>query len=379
MRREVNDMNQKEVLLWLKEKDQGRLEELWHRGDTARRENVGDEVHLRGLIEISNYCARQCGYCGLRAGNKELERYRMKEEEIMACVEEAERYGYGTVVLQSGEDDGIETEWLASMVHRIKAETPLAVTLSMGERPDKDLEAWRKEGADRYLLRFETSDPDLYHLIHPSFPGRSIHRIEILKRLRSMGYQIGSGVMIGIPGQTYESLAGDIEIFRGLDLDMVGVGPYIPHPETPVATGEWKFFIPDEEQVPNTEEMTYKVIALTRMICPEANIPSTTALATINRELGRELGLMRGANVVMPNLTPSKYRALYEIYPSKACIGETAWECHSCLTHRIQSIGRRVGVGRGDRIHRIDSMGSLLVERKARLKKEGFKDKGLLI
>jgi biotin synthase len=125
--------------------------------------------------------------------------------------------------------------------------------------------------------------------------------------------------------------------------------------------------------------MTYKVIALTRMICPEANIPSTTALATINRELGRELGLMRGANVVMPNLTPSKYRALYEIYPSKACIGETAWECHSCLTHRIQSIGRRVGVGRGDRIHRIDSMGSLLVERKARLKKEGFKDKGLLI
>jgi len=379
MRREVNDMNQKEVLLWLKEKDQGRLEELWHRGDTARRENVGDEVHLRGLIEISNYCARQCGYCGLRAGNKELERYRMKAEEIMACVEEAERYGYGTVVLQSGEDDGIETEWLASMVHRIKAETPLAVTLSMGERPDKDLEAWRKEGADRYLLRFETSDPDLYHLIHPSFPGRSIHRIEILKRLRSMGYQIGSGVMIGIPGQTYESLAGDIEIFRGLDLDMVGVGPYIPHPETPVAIGEWKFFIPDEEQVPNTEEMTYKVIALTRMICPEVNIPSTTALATINKELGRELGLMRGANVVMPNLTPSKYRALYEIYPSKACIGETAWECHSCLTRRIQSIGRRVGGGRGDRIHRIDSMGSLLVERKGRPKKEGFKDKGLLI
>jgi biotin synthase len=369
MRREVNDMNQRGMLLWLREKDQGRLEELWHRGDTVRRENVGDEVHLRGLIEISNYCARQCGYCGLRAGNKELERYRMKEEEIMACVEEAERCGYGTVVLQSGEDDGIETEWLASMVHRIKAETPLAVTLSMGERPDKDLEAWRKAGADRYLLRFETSDPDLYHLIHPSFPGRSIHRIEILRRLRSMGYQIGSGVMIGIPGQTYESLAGDIEIFRELDLDMVGVGPYIPHPETPVATGEWKFFIPDEEQVPNTEEMTYKVIALTRMICPEANIPSTTALAMINRELGRELGLMRGANVVMPNLTPLKYRALYEIYPSKAGVRETAWECHSCLTHLIQSMGRRIGIGRGDRIHRIDSMGSLLVERKLGLKK----------
>jgi len=372
-------MNRSEILLWLKEEEEGRLEELWHQADTVRRENVGDEVHLRGLIEISNYCVRQCGYCGLRAGNKELERYRMKEEEIMACVEEAERCGYGTVVLQSGEDDGIETEWLANTVHRIKAETPLAVTLSMGERPDKDLEAWRKAGADRYLLRFETSDPDLYHLIHPSLSGRSRHRVEILRRLRSMGYQIGSGVMIGIPGQTYESLAGDIEIFRGLDLDMVGVGPYIPHPETPVATGEWKFFIPDEEQVPNTEDMTYKLIALTRMLCPEANIPSTTALATINIEQGRELGLMRGANVVMPNLTPSKYRALYEIYPSKACIRETAWECHSCLTHRIQSIGRRAGVGRGDRIHRIDSRGSLLVERKERPKKEGFKNKGLLI
>jgi len=372
-------MKRDDILHWLREENEKRLEELWHQADTVRRENLGDDVHLRGLVEISNYCVRQCGYCGLRAGNKELERYRMEEEEIMACAEEAERCGYGTVVLQSGEDDGIETEWLANTVHRIKAETPLAVTLSMGERPDKDLEAWRKAGADRYLLRFETSNPDLYHLIHPSFSGRSSHRIEILKRLRSMGYEIGSGVMIGIPGQTYESLAEDIEIFRGLDLDMVGVGPYIPHPATPLATGEWKFLISHEEQVLNTEDMTYKVIALTRMLCPEANIPSTTALATINIEQGRELGLMRGANVMMPNLTPSKYRALYEIYPSMACIGETAWECPSCLTHRIQSIGRRVGVGRGDRIHCIDSMGSLLVERKDRPKKEGFKNKGLLI
>src|SRR4030043_1398688 len=136
---------------------------------------------------------------------------------------------------------------------------------------------------------------------------------------------------------------------------MVGVGPYIPHPETPVATGEWKFFIPDEEQVPNTEEMTYKVIALTRMVCPEANIPSTTALATINREHGRELGLMRGANVVMPNLTPPKYRAMYEIYPSKACITEIPSDCHSCLNHRIQSIGRRVGTGRGNRAQKVRS------------------------
>jgi biotin synthase len=277
----------------------------------------------------------------------------MIDEEVMACVAEAERYGYGTIVFQAGEDYGIEREWFSRIIRWIKAETSLAVTLSLGERPDSDLEAWREAGADRYLLRFETSDPVLYHLFHPSLPGKESNRLAILRRLRRMGYQTGGGVMIGLPGQTYESLADDIAIFHELDLDMVGMGPYLPHPATPVGSGKWDLFIPYKDQVPNTEEMTYKVIALTRIICPEANIPSTTALATINRELGRELGLMRGANVVMPNLTPAKYRAMYEIYPAKACIQETASDCHSCLAQRIQSIGRRVGIGRGDRIHRV--------------------------
>jgi biotin synthase len=372
-------MNWGEILCWLKKEDERGLEGLWRQADEVRREHVGDEVHLRGLIEISNYCIRQCGYCGLRSGNTRLERYRMSETEIMASVAEAERYGYGTVVLQAGEDYGIETSWLADIIRRIKRKTPLALTLSMGERPDNDLEKWRRAGADRYLLRFETSDPDLYHLIHPPLPGRSSDRLAILKRLKKMGYEVGGGVMIGIPGQTYRSLADDIETFRKLDLDMIGVGPYLPHPETPLSRGEWKRNIREHEQVPNTEEMTYKVIALSRLVCPEANIPSTTALATISWEHGRELGLMRGANVVMPNLTPSKYRVLYEIYPSKACIRETARECHSWLTHRIPSIGRMIGVGRGDRIHRNDSIGALAVEGKDRPKKEGFKDKGLLI
>jgi biotin synthase len=158
--------------------------------------------------------------------------------------------------------------------------------------------------------------------------------------------------MIGIPGQTYESLARDIELFRQLDLDMIGVGPYIPHPATPLGTGEWKSAIPVDEQAPNTEEMTYKVIALARLMCSEANIPSTTALATINTATGRELGLMRGANVVMPNLTPPQYRAMYEIYPGKACIQETAPDCHMCLLRRIESIGRKPGKGRGNRTRR---------------------------
>jgi biotin synthase len=346
-------IDRKEILDWLREEDEKRLEELWQWADTVRRENVGDEVHLRGLIEISNHCLRECGYCGLRFGNKELERYRMSEEEIMACAGEAERYGYGTVVLQSGEDYGIETKWFAKLIRRIKRETQLAVTLSLGERPDRDLETWRKAGADRYLLRFETSDDDLYRLIHPSLPGGKSDRLGILKTLKKLGYETGSGIMIGIPGQTYASLARDIDLFHRLDLDMIGVGPYIPHSQTPLGQGKWKRMISKDEQVPNTEQMTYKVIALTRMVCPEANIPSTTALATINREQGRELGLMRGANVVMPNLTPLKYRVKYEIYPSKACINEIPSDCHSCLHHRIQSLGRRVGIGRGDRIHRV--------------------------
>lgn len=338
-----------EILAWLQETDAVRLEELWRQADLVRRRNVGDAVHLRGLIEISSHCVRQCGYCGLRAGNMALDRYRMTEEEILGCARQARQYGYGTVVLQAGEDYGIATGWMAALIRRIKAETSLAVTLSLGERPEPDLAAWRQAGADRYLLRFETSDPDLYRIIHPSLPGRSLDRLAILRTLKQFGYETGSGVMVGIPGQSHKSLADDLNTFRALDLDMIGVGPYIPHPATPLGRGEWLPRLPEGEQVPNTELMVYKMVALTRLVCPEANIPSTTALATINRENGRELGLARGANVVMPNLTPPEYREKYEIYPGKACITETAEACRGCLRHRIEALGRSVGTGAGGR------------------------------
>lgn len=340
-------MDKTEILRWLREQNEVRLEELWRRADAVRKEKVGDAVHLRGLIEISSYCVRQCGYCGLRAGNAGLERYRMSEEEIMQCVADAVEFGYGTVVMQAGEDYGIKTEWLADIVRRIKAQTPLAVTLSMGERPMADLVAWREAGANRYLLRFETSNPVLYEKIHPSLPKQSYNRFDLLKKLRELGYEVGSGVMIGIPGQSYEDLARDIELFRTLDLDMIGVGPYIAHPATPL--GQETIDLANENQVPNTELMVYKVLAITRLVCPEANIPSTTALATINKAEGRELGLSRGANVVMPNLTPTQYRSLYEIYPAKACIDETSRQCRGCLWGRIESIGRHVGSGQGSR------------------------------
>jgi biotin synthase len=341
-------MIRSDILRWLRETDSDRLNELWRSADETRQRHVGDQVHLRGLVELSNYCVRLCGYCGLRAANPGLPRYRMTDDEIFDCVRKAVAFGYGTVVLQAGEDPELTGPRIAALVRWIKAEAPLAVTLSLGERGDDELAEWRAAGADRYLLRFETSNRALYDRIHPPRPGTQSDRIAMLGTLRQLGYEVGSGVMIGIPGQTYDDLADDIELFGRLNLDMIGVGPYLCHPETPLANrNEWPEAHRDR-QVPSSELMTYKVIALARLVCPQANIPATTALATLNTAFGRELGLSRGANVVMPNLTPPQYRALYEIYPDKACIAETGEACHHCLTGRIAAIGRRPGSGRGD-------------------------------
>ncbi len=343
-------MERSEILKWLKTEDDESLQELWQKADLVRQKNVGNEVHLRGLLEFSNTCSRDCHYCGLRAGNRKIERYQMPEEEIMACVQEGAVYKYGTVVLQSGEDLSLDVEWMAKLIRRIKKETPLAVTLSLGERSREELALWREAGADRYLLRFETSNETLYQRIHPARPGTQNNRMELLKVIGELGYEVGSGVMVGIPGQTYEDLAKDIEMFRSLNLDMVGVGPFIAHHDTMLGQEAKEKSIISPNQVPNTELMTYKVIALTRIACPQANIPATSALATLNTPTGRELGLSRGANIVMPNLTPKKYRALYEIYPAKACIDETAADCRACMHGRIRSIGRDVGTGRGDSV-----------------------------
>lgn len=348
-------MQRSEIINWLRETDPGRLEDLWRLADRTRRENVGDEVHLRGLVELSNHCVRLCGYCGLRAANAGLQRYRMSDEEVLLCARQAVEFGYGTVVLQSGEDPQLTCQRMTGLIRRIKAETPLAVTLSLGERDDDELAEWRRAGADRYLLRFETSNLELYDRIHPpkadvpsAAKRRKSDRLAILETLRNLGYEVGSGVMIGIPGQTFDDLADDIELFGRIELDMIGVGPYLCHPDTPLADRRVWPDAPAGRQVPADETMTYKVIALTRLVCPRTNIPATTALATLNTDYGRELGLVRGANVAMPNLTPPKYRILYEIYPDKACIAETGRKCHQCLSARIKALGRRPGAGRGD-------------------------------
>jgi len=343
-------MNRDEILSWLKENDPTKLEELWAKADAVRLENVGDEVHLRGLIEISNYCVRECAYCGISACASGITRYRMNKDEILECAREAKRLDYGSVVMQAGEDPGLTKEFIADVIRAIKAETGLAITLSLGEREDDELKAWKEAGADRYLLRFETSNPELYKRIHPSLPGTLSDRFAQLERMRSFGFEIGTGVMVGIPGQSWETLASDIDTFRHYDMDMIGVGPFLPSPRTllggPRAA---EFYLDAENQVPNNELTTLKVVALTRLVCPQANLPSTTALATIDPDTGRELGLTRGANVVMPNVTQLEYRNLYEIYPGKACVNETAQVCRGCLEGRITSIGRVIGKGPGGR------------------------------
>lgn len=338
-----------EILGWLRETDSARLEELWARADETRRRRVGDAVHLRGLVEVSSHCRRACAYCGLRAPNAAASRYRMSDEEIFESCAKAAAFGYGTVVLQSGEDPGLEAERVAGWVRRVKDRWPLAVTLSLGEREPGELRLWREAGADRYLLRFETSDEGLYRRIHPDLPGRRSDRMALLELLRSLGYEVGSGVMVGIPGQSYETLADDILAFRRLDLDMIGVGPFLAHPSTPLGAERARA---SDDQPPATVAMTCKVVALSRLACPEANIPSTTALATLDRTGGRELGLRRGANVVMPNLTPERCRASYEIYPNKACVTESSDRCRGCLERRILDLGRMPGTGAGGRVRR---------------------------
>lgn len=305
------------------------LATLYSQADKYRKKYVGDEVHLRGLIEFSNFCRKNCFYCGIRRDNGKIKRYRMSVGEILDSVAVAESLGYRTVVLQSGEDLYFTAEMISDLIKQIKRQSDVAITLSIGERHNEDLKRLYDAGADRFLLRFETSNRELYNKLHPDC--NYDDRMENLSLLKEIGYQVGSGIMIGLPGQTVADLAMDILKFKELELDMVGVGPYICHPDTPLAG-----------HANGTAEMTFKVIALTRIVTGYAYIPATTALATIRQADGRERALQLGANVVMPNVTPTGYRADYELYPAKACIRENAEQCYFCLLKRINSLGRPI-------------------------------------
>ncbi len=339
--------------------DRAFVDRLFKAAYRVKAKNVGRVVHLRGLIEVSNICRCDCFYCGLRVGNKDVSRYRMAAAEVAEAAGWAYRKGYGSVVLQAGERRDEEfVGFIEKAVRDMKTKSggKLGVTLSLGEQEPETYARWFSAGAHRYLLRIETSDEAFFRSIHP--PENDFKaRLGCLVALREAGYQVGTGVMVGLPGQTVESLAADILFFRSFDIDMLGMGPYIPHDSTPLAARAVEYG-PDERF-----NMALRMIALCRLAMPAINIASTTALQAMNPK-GRELGLLAGANVLMPNITPEKYRRDYEIYPGKPCVGDSPDECASCLAGRIKSIGETIGYDAwGDSPH--------AVERKNREQKRG--------
>ena len=310
---------------------------------------VGKRVSLRGLIEFSNVCGKNCYYCGIRAGNAKVARYRLSEDEIVAAARQAERARYGSVVLQSGEvASEANTAFVERVVSRLHAEfgDALGVTLCLGEQSEEAYRRWRAAGAHRYLLRIESSNPELYAKLHPASHSWQA-RVDCLRTLKRLGYITGSGVMIGVPGQTLEDLAGDIAFFAQEDLDMIGMGPFIPHPDTPL--GEGLAMTPDWKR--RQVELGCRMIAVARLALKDVNIAATTALEALDPQ-GREKGLLAGANVMMPNVTPAKYRGDYKLYSDKPCQDESADLVGDVLERRIRSIGEEVNWSdRGDPLH----------------------------
>lgn len=308
---------------------------LFKYADEVRKKYKGNLVHLRGLIEFTNVCRQNCYYCGLRRDNKKIERYRLTEDEILACAEEGVNLGYKTIVLQGGEDTFFDTDKLCEIIKKIK-KYDVALTLSIGEKSFDEYKAYRKAGADRYLMRIETTDKELYKKLHPNMDFDN--RVKCLYDLKKLGYETGTGCLAGLPGQNIESLADDILFFKELNADMVGIGPFIPHKETPLKDSpKDKNFI-----------TALKVMAITRLILPDINIPATTAMETLNPK-GRIIALNSGANVVMPNLTDINYRPKYELYPGKICLSDNAINCRKCIEQKINSIGRKIASSKGFR------------------------------
>ena len=310
---------------------------LFAAADEVRARCVGDEVHLRALIEFSNHCRCDCFYCGLRRSNGAAQRYRLAEDEVFALAEKARGYGYRTVVLQSGEDGHFTAARLTRLLRRIKA-LDLAITLSCGEKSSEEYAAFKEAGADRYLLRIETTDRALYASLHPGMDFDN--RLRCLADLRRLGYEVGTGCLIGLPGQSLLSLADDLLFFRRIDADMVGCGPFIPNADTPLVGAAG-----------GALDVSLRFVALARLLLPEANIPATTALETLSSG-ARTLALKAGANVFMPNVTEGESREKYALYPGKVAVCDTPEDCSRWARETVERIGRRVSDGYGYRKRR---------------------------
>jgi iron-only hydrogenase maturation rSAM protein HydE len=328
----THDLAKEEIVALLA--DDSHTAALFAAADRIRRRYVGDEVHLRGLIEFSNTCRQNCQYCGLRRDNGKVVRYRLEPAAIIELARKAAEYGYRTLVLQSGEDPYYTVDKLRHIIGEIK-KLGVAITLSIGEKSGDEYRAYKEAGADRYLLRIETTDRRLYEELDPGMSFEN--RLRCLRDLKTIGYEVGTGCLIGLPGQSLASLADDILFFKEIDADMIGIGPFIPNPDTPLAAAGG-----------GTLTLTLKVMAIIRLLMPDINIPATTAMETVD-ENGRIKALQSGANVVMPNVTEGDYRRLYALYPGKICVDDTPAKCRMCITGKIGAIGRRVSAGHGFR------------------------------
>lgn len=314
----------------------GNADFLTTAADKIRKKIYGSDVFIRGLIEFTNYCKNDCYYCGIRRSNTSAQRYRLTGDEILSCCREGYSLGFRTFVLQGGEDPYYTDEIMCGIVSGIRSEFPdCAITLSMGERSDDSYRALRRAGANRYLLRHETASDEHYRCLHPKDMTLD-NRKKCLYTLKELGYQVGSGFMVGSPFQTTENLVADLRFLQELSPDMIGIGPYITHKQTPFA-----------DYKSGSAALTIRMISILRLMFPYALIPSTTALGTIHPQ-GRELGLKAGANVVMPNLSPVKVRLLYDLYENKICTGEEAAQCRECLERRVETAGYRIVTDIGD-------------------------------
>lgn len=312
------------------------LELLRARAEAVRKEHYGNAVYIRGLIEFTNYCRNNCYYCGIRRDNEKADRYRLSAKDIMDCCKTGYELGFRTFVLQGGEDGYFTDERLCDIISGIKSKYPdCAVTMSVGERSKESYQRMYDAGADRYLLRHETADEQHYGRLHPAELSLA-HRKECLWTLKEIGYQVGCGFMVGSPYQTIDNLYQDLSFIHELQPHMVGIGPFIPHKDTPFAG-----------QTAGTLDRTLRLLSILRLMEPQVLLPATTALGTIH-PLGREKGILAGANVVMPNLSPCEVRDKYLLYDNKICTGDEAAECRFCMSKRMESIGYQVVVDRGD-------------------------------
>ena len=339
--------SKKEIIERLSMRDENDVKELFTEAYRTKLQFVGNKVFFRGIVELSNLCTKDCYYCGIRKSNLNVQRYEMTKEEVVESALWAYKNSYGSVVLQSGErSDPKFAAMITDVIREIKTRSQgkLGITLSLGEQTHDTYKRWYDEGAHRYLLRIETSNEQLYKACHPQDHTLE-QRLSCLKDLKDIGYQAGTGVLIGLPGQTLEHLADDIIFFKEFDIDMIGMGPYIIHADTPFSIHR------NDVNHRYNFETALKMIAICRIMLKDINIASTTALQAID-PLGREMGLQAGANIIMPIISDTKYREMYQLYQDKPCMDENADQCRDCLGRRVASIGETIGFNEwGDSPH----------------------------